>query len=153
MPPDEPALVVPDDIDIAPLTPALPELPLFKSTCPLDVLVLNPLIIVTDPPIFLSEVTPAAANKLPPAPVLPEPTRIWMFPPAPLVACPEVMASDPEDPPLAVPVKIAVLPLTPWTPALVVPRDSWPDEVVEDSPDKIFTLPPVKPLSLIVFPP
>jgi hypothetical protein len=115
---------LPVETSIAPLYPSCPELAVVKDMPPLDIRLLVPVPIATNPPTTWrkpdSPTLPAWSNIAPPSPDVPVPTDIVIEPPVP----PSAFALDimmlPELPRLPVPVAKVMVPLEPRSPLLAV---------------------------------
>ena len=142
-PPDDPFCVTPVLSSIAPLAPMVPDAIVARTTPPLDVFVLAPLVRRTAPPIWsLADVDPAPMVTSPPAPVSPAPTKILTAPPAPPTALPDWILTVPVDPFVVPPVLRVTDPLTPSCPPLADAKRTDPLEVAVLCPLRSVRTPP-----------
>ena len=140
--PDEPLDVVPVVHEIAPLTPDIPLFILFIMTWPLLLLLPDPVLKLTEPPVTTSE-SPACTVISPPGSDVDLPILTRISPPSPLVALPVEILMKPDAPNEAVPDEMDIPPDTPVDPALTVEIRISPLEDKVPSPALIDTDPPV----------
>ncbi len=139
--PDE---LVPVLTTIMPLTPEVPASAVVIVNDPLDDAVLDPVVIVTAPPVAPGEIVAPAVNRIsPPVPLLPLPTANTMLPPRPDVAVPVTKYKAPLLPLFPVPVLITIIPLIPEVPDCSVLMMTSPLAPLVLPPDVMDTLPPV----------
>ena len=143
-----PTLAVPVLKASAPLAPDTPAFEVVSVTDPLELSLLNPLWMFTDPPKAEEPALPAEIDTLPPLPLSPDPTDMRMEPPRPererpvpkytdplspfRSLTPEPTNTEPLGPLLAVPVLKTTEPLTPRLPAFELWSSNEP--LLEDDP-------------------